>query len=339
MRRPRNALTKVELITVLCWLILIVGLTIVAVQQVRTRASDDRCNDNLRKLALACHRANDTLGSLPPYDSRPMPPNNVYSYNGTTYGSVFYHLLPFLDKAALYEDGRFLAIPFAHGWGYSVNVVQGSGGPIPDFPIPDAVDLDPNSAWSRILGVVQPSFICPSDPSARQWGSICSNGWAGTSYGANFLVFGNQFPEDVNDPDGLGGIGKTGQWGAKAVIPASFPDGLSNTLLFGEKYVVCGDGTEEGAQTTGSAWAWANHSSAFAAAVAMELPWSDGTKFQILPSPSECDNRYAQTGHQNGMHLVLADGSARDVHPILGANAYQYLMQPNDGTMFGNGDW
>jgi hypothetical protein len=320
----------VELLVVLAILLIVAALMVVGIQSLRVVDTRTECINNLRRLAMACHNANSTLGSVPPYDGRAMPSGNVFGKEGTTYGSVFYHLLPFLDNASLYEDGRFLAAASPDGYGYSVTIIQGTRGPIPAFPIPDAAYPVGGNSRPQVLEVVQRMFMCPADPTARQ-NSVCTNGWAGASYGANFLVFANQYPENKNDPDGLGGSVTKGNWGAKVIIPASFPDGTSRTVLFAEKFLACGDGTAEGAYTSGTAWAWANHNSRFAPAVAMESPWNDGTKFQVLPKASACDWRYAQSGHPEGMNIAAADGSACYLRKSVSRYAYQCAMEPNDG--------
>jgi hypothetical protein len=335
----RPGLTIVELLVVFAIVVLVAALAVVGIQSLRALDTRGQCANNLRRIAMACHNANSTLGSMPPYDSRAMPDGNVYGKNGTTYGSVFYHLLPFLENAALYDDGLFLANSSPDGWGCSVTIVQGTGGPIPTFPIPDAKDPVGGNGRPQVLEVVQRMFICPGDPTARN--QVCTNGWAGASYGVNFLVVANPHavPADKNDPDGLGGSGTKGEWAAKVVFPASFPDGESETILIAEKYLVCGDGTPEGANTTGTAWAWANHDSRFAPAVAMESPWNDGTKFQVLPSPDGCDWRYAQTGHVKGMNLAAADGSVHYYDVRISPVTYLYAMDPSDGHTNQNACW
>jgi hypothetical protein len=74
------------------------------------------------------------------------------------------------------------------------------------------------------------TYISPRDPSvtdgrATDWGN---RGQA--SYHANWHAFG-------------GGWGEDWQIGGKARIPASFPDGTSNSIGFFERYAACGPGT------------------------------------------------------------------------------------------------
>jgi prepilin-type N-terminal cleavage/methylation domain-containing protein len=68
-------------------------------------------------------------------------------------------------------------------------------------------------------------YMSPSDPTIPSNGiynSVMMNGpYGGCSYTSNFQVFGS-------NP------------GGQAKIPASFPDGTSNTLLFGPIYTRCG---------------------------------------------------------------------------------------------------
>ena len=77
------------------------------------------------------------------------------------------------------------------------------------------------------------TYLCPSDPSVNN--GYCTTTYTGADsfaagcYGANYYIFGN--PNGDND-----------SWcvqGANA-LPRSIPDGLSNTLFFGEVYASCG---------------------------------------------------------------------------------------------------
>ena len=72
------------------------------------------------------------------------------------------------------------------------------------------------------------TYISPLDPSINSGG--ISTDWgnrAQTSYAANWHAFG-------------GGWGEDWQIAGKARMPASFPDGTSNTIAFVERYARCG---------------------------------------------------------------------------------------------------
>jgi hypothetical protein len=78
------------------------------------------------------------------------------------------------------------------------------------------------------------TYLCPSDPSHSKGLALTSNGgadlFAGSRYGANYFVFGN--PDAGSDAFRVQGDHR---------IPASFPDGLSNTIFFTEVFVTCGN--------------------------------------------------------------------------------------------------
>jgi hypothetical protein len=311
-----------------------------AIVTIQGRAWESRCADNQRRLAKACDDANSVLGSIPPYDSREKASAGVYWNLGGNYGSFLFHLLPFLDEEHLYDSSVFRGLGTEC---HAVSTMVGSGQAPINYRSGDPQGYADYSASppeaDTVLTQSLRVFVCPVDPTVPMrlpWAA--PNGWAGTSYGGNFLVFANPYPVNLNDPDGLGGSNTPGTWTTKPRIPGSFPDGTSNTILFAERYMICGDGTSAGANTRGTAWAWSHHDAAFAPAVAMESPWNDGTRFQVLPTPSDCDVRYSQTGHWKGMNIVMADGSCRSVNIGVGSRTYLHAMQPNDGIPC-CGDW
>ena len=89
------------------------------------------------------------------------------------------------------------------------------------------------------------AYLCPSDPSNAN--GMClttnggANGFAVGNYGANYLVFGSPSNASME---------------GAASIPASFPDGTSNTVLFAERYGTCGfSGDVNSSSTYASLWA------------------------------------------------------------------------------------
>src|SRR5262245_35597841 len=88
-------------------------------------------------------------------------------------------------------------------------------------------------------------------------------------------------------------------WQASLTIPASFPDGTSNTFLFAERYALCNGGGGLWGHTSGNFWL-----PVFAA-------WSF-QPFQVRPAANDCDPRLASTPF-DGLQVALADGSVRTV--------------------------
>jgi type II secretory pathway pseudopilin PulG len=337
-KAQRHGWKMLDLLVVMAIGGIVAGLVATGIGYVREQAKRVKCNNNQRQFALACHNQNDTLGSIAPYDCRAMPEKDPYSNFAANYGSPFFHLIPYIECNNLYNSARY---PASNGIGYSVYVVQGSNtAPPADYydPGPPQRMLDnPMAPVGSLARVPWSAYICPSDPTATAHSIVAVNDWGGASYGVNFLVFANPDPAQVDDPDGLGGSGNAGAWGNKAMMPRSFPNGTANTILFAEKYLACGDGTSAGAESAGTAWAWANHDASFAPAVAMESPWNDGTMFQSRPPPARCQTRYAQTGHFAGMNVVMADGHGWMIEPSVSADVYRQAMQPRQAAL--SDDW
>ena len=233
------------------------------------------------------------------------------------------------------------ALTTARGLVYDVNVTLNSRSPPTIPPTPPFVAQQPIKIYQ-----------CPSDPTLTGDGTQTVAGnytpasihhgadqsyvYGSCSYACNYLVFGNIDAAknifSADNPDGFDLHGSPGGVpGKTAVIPVSFPDGTSNTLLFAEKYSSCQwfEGHESATPFPG--WqSVVGRGPAFAAgdgrlrsapirrqyravapAFAMETPWNNGTTFQMSPTASECDVAYPQTAHTGGMVVGLADASVR----------------------------
>jgi prepilin-type N-terminal cleavage/methylation domain-containing protein len=151
-----RAFTLVELLVVIGIIAALVGLLLPAVQRVREAAHRARCGNNLRQIGLACHNFHDAHGVFPPGDwFFPSAPNEARgkATPGNAYGSVFFHLLPFLEQDNLYRS----SYGTAPGW-------------VGNHYLSSALENQPVAV-----------FICPSDPSndatsaRRALGSYVSN--------------------------------------------------------------------------------------------------------------------------------------------------------------------
>jgi prepilin-type N-terminal cleavage/methylation domain-containing protein len=188
------------------------------------------------------------------------------------------------------------------------------------------------------------TFQCPSDPNYGNGILDPGNPWALNSYAANFQVFGN--------PD----AGDYPAWNmdGAAVIPATFTDGQSSTILFTEKYSRCGGfanlwGHGNWENNYESMFVYGNRAGAqgYTSYYNVNGGWGPpgkvgpGSKFQISPNPyqSACDPAVASTAHgPSGIVAGLADGSVRNINAGVSGTTWWYACTPNGGEVLGS-DW
>jgi len=175
-------------------------------------------------------------------------------------------------------------------------------------------------------GVILPVFLCPSDPSNSS--NLQRANFASTDYAANLMAF---------HPKG-------------GRLPAAWPDGTSNTVIFAERYQVC---QPSWGGYTGAGWAshpnYAGHG--------WDTPvigWRDigvgydpsfnggnsngGIAFQTAPAASACNWYVAQGGHSGAMQIGLGDGSVRGVSDGMSIQTWINAGNPSDGNPLG-ADW
>lgn len=200
----RHAFTLVELLVVIAIIGVLVSLLLPAVQAAREASRRTRCSNQVRQLAVAAHNFHDTSGRFPAGVYQ-LPFAGAPKYRGVT---LFVKLLPYLEQAAV-----------AQGW--------------------DEVDPLNNTVGgaSSKTAVKLPVLMCPSDfvaqnpfdaGSGRIYGLTSYGGGGGSrSYDPQFATNDGIFfvigPGSQTAPAG------------EAVRLAEVSDGLSNTVLFGER--------------------------------------------------------------------------------------------------------
>ena len=308
MRRDRRrvAFTLIELLVVIAIIGVLVGLLLPAVQKIRETAARMKCTNNLKQIGLALHNYHDSQNGFPPgyidgnIDPNSTPDNDV----GPGWGWATL-LLPYIEQGNVYNQ-------------INLKVTVGTG---------------VNAAISQQTIAI---YQCPSDPYQEPWpvydSSLSSpvtklahgnyvgcNGWEECFNGAS----GN--PQPGVGQDGLAGtFGQAGVglfWRNSRTRVASVLDGLSNTIVVGERSGNHSPTTWTGAFPGGVCPAW----------MAVQPP----SPYSPPPGPPYDNADFGEAyvlAHGNGTHLPSAD------FPIFDPDTFYSMHTPQGANfLFGDG--
>jgi prepilin-type N-terminal cleavage/methylation domain-containing protein len=188
----RRGFTLIELLVVIAIIAILIGLLLPAVQKVREAAARTQSQNNLKQQSLALHNFMDAHRKSPPMFG-------VIGGGSGPAGSIYYHLLPYLEQDNLYRLGPDAARS------YPLKVLQHPADPT---MTPDGVFNLPVDApsWFASSGTANPY---------PAWANQSNTRWGLSSYSANWQIFMDQ-----------------------GATFAKISDGLSNTFAFAEKYAV-----------------------------------------------------------------------------------------------------
>jgi prepilin-type N-terminal cleavage/methylation domain-containing protein/prepilin-type processing-associated H-X9-DG protein len=298
----RRGFTLIELLVVIAIIGILIGLLLPAVQKIRESAARMQCTNNLKQIGLGLHNYHDTNKSFPPgyidgnTDPNSTPNNDV----GPGWGWAAF-LLPYIEQQNVYNQINF-----------KVGIGLGSNATI----------------CQQQLKIYQ----CPSDPFQQNftvWPTnvmvahadyVACNGWEECFYGAG----GN--PQAGSGTDGL--AGSFGQGGVglfyrnSQTTFASVTDGLSNTIIAGERSGNHAPVTWTGAVTGGRCPAWM-------ASIPPTTPYSPP------PGPAYDNADFDEAlvlAHGNATHLPSAD------YPVFDPDTFYSMHTPTGANfLFGDG--
>jgi prepilin-type N-terminal cleavage/methylation domain-containing protein len=297
VREGRRGFTLIELLVVIAIIAILIGLLLPAVQKVREAASRMKCQNNLKQMGTAVHNYASTYGDkLPP----------LLAQNGAGYqygGWLHFTLLPFVEQQAIYQTGVDYCV--------ANNTPRGDGATLS------------NGVKMQIADV--PGFRCPSDTTYSGAGASTNSSWSGSSYGANYAVFGST---SVTSTTNSSWVARVPQY-----TIGNIPDGTSNTIMLAEQIAGCLTSGNNARLWTVTWWAPGQYHPMVGYPSGT---WAQPPQTGVTVAAGNCEVYRSQALHTGVANCLIGDGSVRGVNASITQLTWQYALTPADGNPMGS---
>jgi prepilin-type N-terminal cleavage/methylation domain-containing protein/prepilin-type processing-associated H-X9-DG protein len=326
-RGKRAGFTLIELLVVIAIIAVLIGLLLPAVQKVRAAAARIQCANNLKQLGLAFHNYHDSTNALPP---------DRIAMNWPTWAVL---VLPYIEQDNVYKL-----------WNLQKRYYE-QNGPTGSVNDPCPINIKTYFCPSRRSTPSAPSVPMPK-PSDLAAGAVARGGGmsdyancGGTNGSDGALIEGGNW---VTSPPGvnldaltpLPPLGTLCLSFQSQTNFASISDGLSNTLLIGEKYIFPADLPGNG--TDGSVFSSGNGQENTFRRFVGNNGANPPVIRALVPSPADPGrdahgNQWADKAfgswHPGVCQFVFCDGSVKAIPVTININTLQLLGVRNDGQV------
>jgi prepilin-type N-terminal cleavage/methylation domain-containing protein/prepilin-type processing-associated H-X9-DG protein len=330
--------TLIELLVVIAIIGLLVALLLPAVQGAREAARRSQCSNNLKQIGLALHNYHNGKLCFPPgyTDGNTVAASNATYDVGPSWGWASY-ILPYLDETNTWSQINFSV---AVGTGTNTTVSQQA---LPLYQCPSDPLHQAFGVWNQNNNFS--SIIC----TVAHANYVGCNGWveclanAGGLYLPNDPVYGDGGSAEDNDagpttsaePTGLAGDGLFYRNSHNTF--KNVTDGLSRTIIVGERSSDHSPSTWTGAVAGGACPAWM---------ASTDGPYTPPTNPPQIEYVQADYGEALVLGHGNSTHVPCADNpwydpdtmysmhAGRGVNFLMGDGSVTFITQNIDGNVY-----